>query len=55
MFFLTFENDRMFFISFYSENGQIFHETVQLWAAKATKIMKILYLFGNADDSRNFC
>ena len=44
----------MLFIAFKSENSQISQETVKLWAAKATKIIKILDVFRNADVSKIF-
>ena len=37
------------------KNSQIFHEKVKFWAAKATKIIKILDLITNADISKIFC
>ena len=45
----------MLFITTESENSEIVQETVELWAAKATKIVKILDLFRNADISKIFC
>ena len=44
----------MLFITFYSENSQISHETVKYWAAKTTKIIKILDIFRNADVAKFF-
>ena len=44
----------MLFIKFYSENSQISEETVKFWVAKATKTIKILNLFRNADISNFF-
>ena len=35
-------------------NNRIFYEKVKFWAAKATKIIKILDLFKNADISKIF-
>ena len=55
VFYLTFWNARMLFITFSSKNSRIFHEKVKFWAAKATKIIEILDLFKNAHISKFFC
>ena len=52
-FFLTFLNSEMF-ITFLKENSEMCHQIVKFWAAKATKIMRTLYLFRNADFSKKF-
>ena len=38
----------------FNRNSRIFREKVKFWAAKATKIIKILDLFKNADISKIF-
>ena len=32
-----------------------YHEIVKFWTAKATKIIRFLYLLRNADVSKKFC
>ena len=36
-----------------SENSQLSHKIVKFWAAKATKIIRILYFLSNAYTSKN--
>ena len=45
----------VFICHIFIKNSHIFHEKVKFWAAKATKIIKILDLFGNADINNIFC
>ena len=42
----------MLFITYSLENSQIFHEIVKFWAAKTTKMIRILNLLSNVDVSK---
>ena len=43
----------MLFITFSSENSQLCHKIVTFWAAKATKIIKILYFLRMLASAKN--